>query len=345
MERVSIEDVAKLAGVSISTVSRVINNSGYPVSEKARKKVLKAAEDLYYSPNKAAQQLKKEFNNIIGLIVRDISDPYFGDIAKGVTERASELGYLSFVCNTGRNPENELEYHEILWQHRVKGIVLAGGGLNTQEYKLKLAQQLERHKAYGLKIVALAPQGVELPYVTIDNGLAGEIITEYLIKRGHQDIAFISGPKNVFTAEERFKGYVKVLKERNISFKESLVVNSNFTWKGGYDACLELLSRGGSFTGLCCENDNIAFGAIHALKEKGLSIPQDISIISIGDLLQAQYSDPPLTTVSIPRYEMGRKAVEVIAGVNTLDEDASILFRTRLMERHSVKNVANINQG
>lgn len=339
MGRVSIEDVAKLAGVSISTVSRVMNKSDYPVSEKAKKKVLKAAEELHYLPNIAAQQLKKEFNNIIGLMVRDISDPYFGEIAKGVTERASELGYLSFVCNTGRSPEREVEYHELLWQHRVKGIVLAGGGFDTEEYKTKLLEQLERHKNYGLKIVALAPQGIDMPYVTVDNTALGNMITQYLIDRGHSKIAFISGPDNVFTAKERLNGYRDVLVKAGITFNKDLVVNSDFSWKGGYEACLELLSKGGQFTGLCCANDNIAIGAMHALREKGLSIPYDVSIVSIGDMTQAKYSDPPLTTAFFPRYEIGKKSVEVIAGLNDLEEHASIIFRSRIMERQSVRQL------
>lgn len=341
MERVGIEDVAKLAGVSITTVSRVVNKSDYPVSETMKRKVLKAVEELHYIPNKAAQQLKKEFNNIIGLIVRDISDPYFGEIAKGVTEKASELGYLSFVCNTGRNPENELEYHEILWQHRVKGIILAGGGLNSQEYITELNEQLERNRKYGLRIIALAPQGFEMPYISVDNIEVGRIITQYLIDKGHKKIAFISGPENVFTAEERLQGYLKSLKENNIPFNKSLVVNSDFTWKGGYEACRELLSNSSGVTGICCANDNISIGALHALKEKGFNIPDDVSIISVGDITQAQYTDPPLTTVAIPRYEMGKKAVEMIVNDKGPDMNSNTIFPIKMIERFSVKNLRN----
>jgi LacI family transcriptional regulator len=339
MERVSIEDVAKLAGVSITTVSRVVNNINYPVSEKIKKKVLTAVEELHYIPNNAAQQLKKKFNNIIGLIVRDISDPYFGEIAKGVTERASELGYLSFVCNTGRNPENELRYHEILWQHRVKGIILAGGGLNSQEYIAELNEQLERNRKYGLRIVALAPQGFDMPYISVDNIEVGRIITQYLIDKGHKRIAFISGPKNVFTAEERLQGYLMALKENIIPFNKSLVVNSDFTWKGGYEACRELLLNSSGVTGICCANDNISIGALHALKEKGFHIPDDVSMISVGDITQAQYSDPPLTTVAIPRYEMGKKAVDVIVNEKALEIDLNMMFQAKIIERFSVKNL------
>jgi LacI family transcriptional regulator len=339
MERVSIEDVAKLAGVSITTVSRVVNNTDYPVSEKNKKKVLTAVEELHYKPNNAAQQLKKKFNNIVGLIVRDISDPYFGEIAKGVTERTSELGYLSFVCNTGRNPENELKYHEILWQHRVRGIILAGGGLNSQEYIAELKEQLERNRKYGLKIIALAPQGLDMPYISVDNKEVGRIITQYLINKGHKKIAFISGPKNVFTAEERLQGYLMSLKKNNIPVNQSLIVNSDFTWKGGYEACRELLLNSSGVTGLCCANDNISIGALHALNEKGFNIPDDVSIISVGDMTHAQYSAPPLTTVAIPRYEMGKKAVDIIVNEKEPEIDNNMIFPVKIIERFSVKNL------
>ncbi len=339
MERVSIEDVAKLAGVSITTVSRVVNKTDYPVSKENKEKVLKAIEELHYLPNKAAQQLKKEFNNIIGLIVRDIADPYFGEIAKGVTEKASQLGYLSFVCNTGRNPENELEYHEILWQHRVKGIILAGGGLNSPDYIGELNEQLERNIKYGLKIIALAPQGLDMPYISIDNIEVGRMITQYLIDKGHRKIAFITGPENVFTAEERLRGYRMSLKENKIPFKESLVVNSDFTWKGGYEACRKLLSSMSDITGICCANDNISIGALHALKKNGFSVPDDVSMISVGDITQAQYTDPPLTTVVIPLYEMGKKAVETIVDNKAYGANFNEVFPIKIIERFSVKNL------
>ncbi|MGD0235465.1 MAG: LacI family DNA-binding transcriptional regulator [Syntrophorhabdales bacterium] len=336
MKNTSIVDVAKLAGVSITTVSRIINNVSYPVSDEKRKRVLKAIEKLHYRPNIAAQHLKKRFSDIIGLIVRDISDPYFGDIAKGVTERASQLGYLSLVCSTGRNPEDELRYHDILWQHRVKGIILAGGGLDQFDYKQNLSKQLARHDKYGLKIVALAPQGMEIPYVMIDNYEAGKRITEYLIQRGHRNICFISGPQKVYTSIERLKGYKDAIDCAGIEFSMEHISYSDFTRKGGYDACKVLLSKVKNMTAICGANDNIVIGAMSAVKEQGLNIPEDISFISIGDLTEAMYADPPLTTLSIPRYEIGMLAVDAIVE----DKDSiAVIVDTKIIERRSVKTL------
>jgi LacI family transcriptional regulator len=336
MKNISIVDVAKLAGVSITTVSRIMNNVSYPVSEEKRKQVLKAIEELHYSPNKAAQHLKKRFSNIIGLIVRDISDPYYGGLAKGVTDRASQLGYLSLVCNTGRNPEDELRYHDMLWQHRVKGIILAGGGLDQSDYKQKLSTQLARHVRYGLKIVALAPQGMEMSYVMIDNYKAGRKIAEYLIQRGHRRICFISGPQKVYTSIERLNGYRDAIECAGIEFNKEHICYCDFSWKGGYDACNVLLTKAKNITAICCANDNIVIGAMNAAKEHGFNIPEDISFIGIGDVTEAKYVNPPITTLAVPQYEIGKLAVEAVVS----DTDITgVIVDAQIVERRSVKTL------
>ncbi|MFT8349797.1 LacI family DNA-binding transcriptional regulator [Clostridium saccharoperbutylacetonicum] len=336
MNTVSIVDVAKHAGVSVTTVSRVMNNVDYPISKKTREKVLKAIDELQYTPNKAAQGLKNNFSDVIGLIVRDISDSYYGEIARGVTTRASELGYLSFVCNTGRNPEDELMYHDILWQHRVKGIILAAGGLDQVDYKNKLMNQLARHEKSGLNIVSLAPQGIEIPYVMINEFEAGKKITEYLIERGHTKIAFIGGPQKLYTSIERLKGFKSALDIAGIEYNKDYITKSDFSQNGGYEACKLLLSKVKDLTAICCANDNIAIGTMSALREHGYIIPKDISVISIGDINEAKYMIPPLTTLSIPHYEMGKMAVDVIT---QWKEKVEITLNASICERESVRTL------
>lgn len=339
LARVSIEDVANLAGVSITTVSRVINNKNHPVSEKIKKKVQQAVQELGYVPDRFAQNLRQNFSNIIGLITRDISDPYFGTVARAVTEQANYYGVMSFVCNTGRDPFNELQYHDLLWQHKVRGIILAGGGFDSDDYRSKLIEQINRYANHGNRIIALAPQGFDTPYVMIDNRSVGEMITDYLIKLGHRRIAFVSGPEKVFTAVERLDGYKLSLIKHGLVFEDSLVAYSNFSWEGGYESTQALLQKNIPFTGLCCANDNIAFGALHALKEHGINVPEQVSVISVGDLPMAEYMSPPLTTVHVPLYEMGVKAVDMIMGKEPLDEKSNVIFKTSLIERQSVSNI------
>lgn len=335
-KRTSINDVARRAGVSISTVSRIINNTGYPVSAGVRRKVLRAVEELHYAPSLAAQGLRRSFSNVIGLIVRDIADHYFGEIARGVTERALQLGYLCFVCNTGRDPENEMSYHELLWQHRVKGIILGGGGIDTPEYQRLLAKQLHRCEQYGLRLVGLGPQGRRVPSVTVDYARVAGVIAGRLLDEGHREIAFITGSRRVFTSLEHVAGLRAALETRGLRLDERLVLYGDFTERDGYECCRELLSRGRPFTGVCAGSDTIAIGVLHALSEAGRRVPDDVSVIGVGDIPPARYMAPPLTTLRIPRYEMGVRAVEIIAGEAATPEQP-IVLSPELVERRSVR--------
>jgi len=337
-KRTSINDVARRAGVSISTVSRIINNTAYPVSAELRRKVLQAVEALHYSPSIAAQGLRRGSSNVVGLIVRDIADHYFGDIARGVTERAMQLGCLAFVCNTGRNPESEMRYHELLWQHRVQGIILGGGGMDTPEYRRILGRQLQRCEQYGLRLVGLGPQGLGMPAVTVDYAQVARTITERLLAAGHRDIAFITGSRQVFTSQEHIAGYRAPLESRGVAPQETLVLYGDFTEQAGYERCRHLLSGGRRFTALCAGSDTIAIGVLHALNEAGLRVPDDVSVIGVGDIPPARYMAPPLTTVRIPRYEMGVRAVEIATGEVPVP-DHPVMLSPELVERRSVRRI------
>jgi len=334
--RISIQHVARHAGVSITTVSRIINNVDYPISDDIRRKVEQAVQELHYSPNLAAQRLRSSFNNVIGIIARDISNSFFAEIAKGATERAMEHGYLCFVCNTGRNAATELEFHELLWKNRVKGIILSGGGLDTEAYRKMLQRQLERARRFGLRLVACAPQGVELPLVTIDFCAIARLVTGYLIERGHKRIAFITGRPDVITSQEHLRGYRSELTVRGLGIDPGLGACGDFTEQAGYETCRGLLERRAGMTGVCCGSDAEALGVIHALNERGLGVPSDVSVVGIGDMPVAGYAKPPLTTVRVPRYEMGARAVETILAEG---EAPPLLFLPcELIERESVKS-------
>jgi LacI family transcriptional regulator len=177
----------------------------------------------------------------------------------------------------------------------------------------------------------------------IDNRPVGETITDYLIKLGHRRIAFVGGPERVFTAVERLDGYKLSLIKNGLVFDGSLVAYSDFTWEGGYQSTQALLQKHIPFTGLCCANDNLAFGALRALKEFGINVPEQVAVISVGDLPMAEYVSPPLTTVNVPLYEMGVKAVDMIMGKVPLDEKSNVIFKTSLVERQSVSNWDPIN--
>lgn len=336
----SIEDVANEAGVSIATVSRVINNSSHAVSEKTRKKVEKAIKKLDYKPNISAQTLRQSYTNVIAFIARDLSDAYYGEMARGITEAAISRGVLSFVCNTGRKTDDEMRYHELFNQYRIRGLILGGGGFDTEAYKNNLRDEVEKYKSRNLRIVALAPQGIEMDSVMIDNSEASKKMTEYLVDHGHKNILYVGGPANVCTVKERLKGFKLVLQEHNIPINKKLIIHTDNTWKGSYETVSEVLKSGHEFTAVFCDNDNVALSVMRAIQDFGLSVPEDISVVGMGGLPNSQYSSPQLTTIKIPLYEIGAKAVETVLTTkdysNTVEK---LLFSTEIREGSSVKSI------
>lgn len=338
MNRVSIKDVANKAKVSVSTVSRIINNKSYPVSDELRKRVEKAIKELDYVPNKFAQNLRTNKTNVIGIIVRDISDPYFAEIAKGVTEKALELGYMALVCNSKRNIKHELKYHDLLLQQRVVGIIIAGGGHKSEKIKEALKIKIDNARKQKVKVVGLANQGVDLPLISVDNIKIGHLMGNYMINNNHHKIAFIGGNKDIITNEERLQGFIKSITTRNLSVNKDLIIHGDFTWKSGYESSKKLFRNEIDITGICCANDNIAIGVLRYLKEKNIKVPEEISVISVGDISLAKYTSPQLTTVKIPFYELGSKSVEFIAS-EEIHEDTKAYFDTHIVKRKSVKKI------
>ncbi|MEW6549699.1 MAG: LacI family DNA-binding transcriptional regulator [Spirochaetota bacterium] len=336
-KRVSIADVAKLAEVSISTVSRVINDTGYPVSKDVQERILAAVKQLHYIPNMAAQRLRNDFNPVIGMIVRDIAEAYFGEIAKGATERAMELGYLAFVCNTGRKPANEMQFHELLWKNRVRGILLVGGGIDTPEYRQLLEQQMERCRRFDLRIFANAPQGIDIPTVSVDFIAMTEAITNHLVEKGHRSIGFITGDQIVTTSRDHVQGYRNALRKHRLEENERLIRFDSFSEHGGYVNCQALMEGKPRPTAIICGCDPIAVGVLHALHDKGLEVPRDVSLISIGDTPIAAHLRPALTCMRVPRYRLGARAVEKM--LDPKADETSEYLPVEFIQRESVREI------
>jgi LacI family transcriptional regulator len=340
--RQSIKDVAKAAGVSIATVSRVMNKVDYPVSQELRDRVMQAAQALNYSPNRSAQSLRTTALDVIGLIVRGIDISHFVEIARGVTESALKYDRLAFVCNTGRDLETEYAYHELLWQHRVKGLILAGGGIRDAHYEDVVERQVRRMQDAGLRVIALAPQTIDIPCLCYDHAELGGRMTEYLLERGHRLIAFVSGPPIIATSHEHIGGYRRALERWGEGRAEPVVAYGSYNEDGGYLACGELLDRGVEFTAVCTGNDNMAIGVMHALGERGLRVPEDVSVLGVGNASAGRYVKPPLTTFDTFRYETGVAAVEYllqkrsVAAAGEAAEELECL-NPQLVERDSVR--------
>jgi LacI family transcriptional regulator len=299
--------VARRAGVSLSTASRVINDNGYPVAEATRQRVLDAVRELSYSPSVLARALVTKRTQIVGVIVGDVEDPYFAEIVRGVEDVARRSGYLVIVCNADRDPATELSYLRTLLDYRVDGVILAGGGVLDEAYRQPHIQAVARLEHQGSVVVALAEVAATVPRVTIDNRTAAAAMTRYVVRLGHRRIGVIAGPAQITTARSRLQGIRDVLGECGLP--ADLLAGGEFTVPGGERAAEALCARSPRPTALIAVNDQMAVGALTAAHRRGLVVPNDLTIVGFGDTIAARQAWPPLTTVSVPRHEMGAVAM------------------------------------
>lgn len=301
----NITDVARRAGVSISTVSRVLNDSDYPVRPETRQKVLEAIKELRFRPNELARSLLLKQTHTIGLIVPDISNPYYPELSLGLEATASEHGYAVIFCNTNRRPEKVEYYLDVLLQKRADGIIIAGGGTD-------LTQISDRILGLDTKIALVGRHHLPFPSVQVDNFGAAREATSHLLNLGHRRIAFISGPPNLTSVQDRLAGYKASLEERRISEDDRLICEGDFGAESGYSATLSLLRGDPTPTAIFAANDRMAISAMAAAADLGLRVPNDLTVVGFDDIITASLVRPALTTVSLPAYEIGTSAMRLM---------------------------------
>jgi LacI family transcriptional regulator len=305
---VSIRDVAAAAGVSVATVSRVLSpaSATVPIRKETRDRVQRAIDELGYLPNDLARALLHHRTSAIGLVVPDISNPYYPPLVRGVEDVASSKGYRVVLCNTDRNPEKISGYLDTLVKTRVDGIVVAGGGwADVPDHTAVLG-------TYRTRLVAVGRHDTAHPSVRIDNVAASRGAAEHLLGLGHRRIAFLGGPASSTTVQDRASGYREALEAAGVAGSEELVGYGEFTEESGYAMTQELLGRDRAPTALLCANDRIALGAYAAAADAGRSVPGELSVVGFDDTPIARYVRPTLTTVAIPTYEMGRVAMRLL---------------------------------
>lgn len=299
---VNIKEVAERAGVSASTVSRVLTGN-IPVAAKTRQKVLAAVKDMDYQPNPLAQGLKGGRVKTIGLIIPNVRNLMFPAAIRGIEDTAKKYGYTLVLCNTDESPEKELSYIINLRRRLIDGFIHSTARLgNTHLLTLKEEQ---------FPVVCLIRHlGEDLDAVVLDNLDGAYQAVKYLVERGHKRIAIINGDTEVLLYRERFAGYKKALEEAGIALDEKLIVENINGWDESSSSVTEMLSSGVRPDAIFATNDPKAIGALRAVKDFGLKVPEDISVIGFDDSDIAALLDPPLTTVAQPFYEMGVKACE-----------------------------------
>jgi len=334
----SIAEVAKRAGVSVASASRVLSHSTYPVSSEVREKVLKAATELNYVPNSLARSLRVQRSHLLAVLVGDNADPYFAEIVRGVEDVANEAGYLTIICNADRNPSKELHYLRVLQDYRVDGVIFAGGAVTESGYPRQLEQVVQAMITRGAAAITLAQHTLHVPSIQPDNFGGAHQMTARLIALGHRRIAFVTGPTNVMTANLRLQGYMAALAEAGVPLDPSLLLPGNFDRVSGEQAVNFLIHREPHQrpTAIFAANDETALGVLSGLRRCGWRVPAEISVCGFGDTPMAQATVPTLTTVHMGLRELGRAgARKLLAQLSHKEVSFLEILPTTLIERES----------
>jgi LacI family transcriptional regulator len=341
----SITEVARLAGVSIATASRVVSSADYPVSAATRARVLEAAASLDYVPNALARGLLKSQIPVVAVIVHDITDPYFAEVVRGVEDAASPAGYLVITCSSERDAERETSYVRLLRSMRAASVIFAASGLDDPDSNREIEKHLAAMRADGAAVVHLSPHALGPADVGVDNDAGMATMIEALVGLGHRAIAFLAGPSSLFVARARLAGYRRGLEASGILFDERLVIHTSFDRDGGALGVDTLLGGPARFTAIACANDPLAMGALARLAELDIDVPGQVSVAGFDDVPVAAITSPSLSTVRLPLREMGRRGFAEAARVLGGDELEPTVLPTELAMRGSTAAPAAVGLG
>lgn len=302
-EAATVADVARRAGVSTATVSRILAGVG-PARPATRDRVREAARDLGYRPSGVARSLKRQTTRTIGLIITDIENPYFPELVRVIEDSAREAGYAVLLGNADDDPEREASYLDLLVERRVDGIVIAASGLGAHHREWLADPPLP------VVLVNCAASDVSLPAIASDNRGGGRLAVEHLLRLGHRRLGHLTAPPRNIDAPDRLAGALDALRAAGYPDDELVVTVGSPNVGGGQRALRELLEQAPDTTAVFAYNDLMAIGAMRAVRALGRSVPDDVSVVGFDDVTLAAYVDPPLTTIAQSTAEMGRWAFE-----------------------------------
>ena len=332
-QHITIKQVAEKAGVSIQTISRVLNKRP-DVSPETRKRVEQIIESLGYQPYALARGLASKRTFTLGLISADFTDYWFAQVATAAEAEAHEHGYFFMLGTTGMNPRDEPKFLRLLTERHVEGILF------IRAEHLKDFEHLRNLQQSGIPVVSTGfyLPGSEFSFIEVDNLDGARQATQHLLNLGHRQIAMITGPQGLNSVENRTQGYLQALQSAGVVPNPELIMQGQSWWhRAGYDGTKALLNKRLPFTALFAHNDRLARGAMLALSEASLKVPQDISIVGYDDIPEAEFADPPLTTIRQPMRAVGQAAAHLLI---TLIEDPhaapqQLLFNAELVSRSS----------
>jgi DNA-binding LacI/PurR family transcriptional regulator len=338
--KVTLKEIAKEAGVNVSTASRALTGI-YGVHKATREKVLSTAKRLNYRPNLMARGLVTGKSRTIGLLVSDIRNPYFAEVARGAEDAAFAASFDVILCNSDLDPEKQFRYVRSLLEKNVEGILMNSVATLTPEQRTELAN-------CSVPVVLLNPPTGKHSFSTVvaDNYQGGRLAGEYLIGLGHRKLVHLTGHRNHGNFVERCRGFLDAV-EATGNLANGLIMHGDHSYRGGYELGRKLFEQHPEVTAIFAANDVMAFGVVQAALETGKSIPQDVSLVGFDNLEVSALIHPPLTTIHQPKYDIGQAAVESLlrqaraAGPRIPEQR---VFGVRLVERASCRRIGNVSQ-
>lgn len=331
---ITLEELAKAAGVSVSTVSRALTNSSHAVNEKTRQRILKLAEELGYRPNLLARSLRTDRSLTVGIITDDVSSPFSPIIIRGAQDYLRGQGYFSIIMNGDFNPDVERTAIRDLVSRAIDGVLFVESWHRQANEELDIAST---PYVFVHRLFAASYRYSVIP----DEQYGARLATGHLLKLGHRRIGYINGPEKYYSSQDRLIGYQQELSAAGIAFDPALVERGDWEMQSGYEAAARLLALPEPPTAFFVANDLMAVGAIYAVQDAGLTVPDDIAIVGYDDRTVASLSRPALTTVTLPCYEMGQASARLLLTLldNQPAAEEEIKVPGRLIIRQSCGSV------
>ncbi|AYW45912.1 LacI family DNA-binding transcriptional regulator [Tetragenococcus koreensis] len=334
--KLTIRQIAEIAGVSVTTVSQILNHKGGRFSTETRQRVHDVVEKYQYKPDFFASNLVTRHSKTIGMIVPDVTDSFFSKIVEGAERYTNPLGYMLVLCNSHHKVEKEIQLLQQLADRSVEGVLLATPNVLPKEYGI----DSEFSKTMPLGLIDRGINQRDRGRLVIKEYEGAYQAVSYLLKKGHRNIGLIKEDTSYYQLEERYNGYYHALKDAGVLFKHENVATADLTVEGGYQAAQQLLKRK-NLTAIFCSNDAMAMGCYRAIYERKMKIPDDISVIGFDGLSFSKFMNPPLTTIEQPVFDIGFTAAKFIVDAIEFPERRipNKIFETKLIFRESVKDL------
>lgn len=329
----TIKEIAKKAKVSTATVSRIINHKEEGYSAETREKVLQVIEELNYSPNRIARGMVTKKTFTIGLVIRDIENPFFPTLVRGIEKVANENGYFILLCNTDGDINREKQYISFLKEKRVDGIIITTCNGNDEQY-------INEITSGDIKFVFVDEIAKGVKSVTVDNYQGGFEATKYLLELGHKKIACIAGPQKSLINSDRVNGYTNALRDSGLEVDEDLILYGSYQANSGFVNMQKILELNKEITAVFCTNDFNATGAYNALNKNGLKVPENISIVGFDDIYEPLDGQFGFTTIAQPIIQLGVESAKMLIDlINDKEVNKNIVLSPKLVIKDSTKEI------